>query len=112
MLGELGTSAGEEDRKKGCSQKCSLQPESRLVLPSLGVLLNLDSLYGKLLTSVWGPDYRQEVDYLRTFVRQLRKKIEDDPSDPKYLLTDAYVGYRFAELPTTSEAPTVHEQAM
>jgi hypothetical protein len=51
MLGELGTSAGEEDRKKGYSQKCGLQPESRLVLPSLGVLLSIDSLYGKLLTS-------------------------------------------------------------
>ncbi len=60
--------------------------------------------YGKLLTSVWGPDYRQEVDYLRTFVRQLRKKIETDPSDPKYLLTDAYVGYRFAELPAALES--------
>ncbi len=59
--------------------------------------------YGKLLTSVWGPDYRQEVDYLRTFVRQLRKKIENDPSDPKYLLTDAYVGYRFAEVPIITE---------
>ena len=53
--------------------------------------------YGKLLTSVWGSGYRQEVDYLRTFVRQLRKKIEDDPANPKYLLTDAYVGYRFTE---------------
>jgi len=53
--------------------------------------------YGKLLTSVWGPEYRNEVDYLRTFVRQLRKKIESDPSNPRYLLTDAYVGYRFAE---------------
>lgn len=58
--------------------------------------------YGKLLTSVWGPDYRQEVDYLRTFIRQLRKKIETDPSDPKYLLTDAYVGYRFAESPSVA----------
>ncbi|HEY4047701.1 MAG TPA: response regulator transcription factor [Acidobacteriaceae bacterium] len=55
--------------------------------------------YGKLLTFVWGAEYRHEVDYLRTFVRQLRKKIEDDPSNPKYLLTDAYVGYRFAEYP-------------
>jgi two-component system KDP operon response regulator KdpE len=55
--------------------------------------------YGKLLTAVWGADYRHEVDYVRTFVRQLRKKIEDDPSDPRYLLTDAYVGYRFAECP-------------
>jgi two-component system KDP operon response regulator KdpE len=65
--------------------------------------------YGKLLTSVWGPDYRQEVDYLRTFVRQLRKKIEDDPSDPKYLLTDAYVGYRFAEMPAVFEVPVAPE---
>jgi two-component system KDP operon response regulator KdpE len=55
--------------------------------------------YGKLLTAVWGAEYRQEVDYLRTFVRQLRKKVEDEPSNPKYLLTDAYVGYRFAEYP-------------
>ena len=54
------------------------------------------------LPSVWGPEYRQEVDYLRTFIRQLRKKIENDPSDPKYLLTDAYIGYRFAELPSVA----------
>jgi two-component system KDP operon response regulator KdpE len=59
--------------------------------------------YGKLLSSVWGPEYRQEVDYLRTYVRQLRKKIEDDPSDPKYLLTDAYIGYRFAEWPVAND---------
>jgi two-component system KDP operon response regulator KdpE len=59
--------------------------------------------YGKLLSSVWGVDYRNEVDYLRTFVRQLRKKIEDDPSNPKYLLTDAYIGYRFAEFPCATD---------
>jgi two-component system, OmpR family, KDP operon response regulator KdpE len=53
--------------------------------------------YAKLLTAVWGADCREEVEYLRTFVRQLRKKIEDDPSHPVYLLTDVYVGYRFAD---------------
>jgi two-component system KDP operon response regulator KdpE len=53
--------------------------------------------YAKLLTAVWGGDCREEVEYLRTFVRQLRKKIEDDPSNPLYLLTDVYVGYRFAD---------------
>jgi len=53
--------------------------------------------YGKLLTAVWGTEFRHEVDYVRTFVRQLRKKIEDDPSNPRYLLTDAYVGYRFVD---------------
>ena len=53
--------------------------------------------YAKLLTAVWGADCREEVEYLRTFIRQLRKKIEDDPSNPMYLLTDVYVGYRFAD---------------
>jgi two-component system KDP operon response regulator KdpE len=53
--------------------------------------------YAKLLTAVWGADCREEVEYLRTFVRQLRKKIEDDPANPRYLLTDVYVGYRFAD---------------
>jgi two-component system KDP operon response regulator KdpE len=53
--------------------------------------------YAKLLTAVWGADCREEVEYLRTFVRQLRKKIEDDASNPIYLLTDVYVGYRFAD---------------
>ncbi|HME57088.1 MAG TPA: helix-turn-helix domain-containing protein, partial [Terracidiphilus sp.] len=53
--------------------------------------------YARLLTEVWGAEFREEVEYLRTFVRQLRKKIEDDPANPVYLLTDVYVGYRFAD---------------
>ena len=59
--------------------------------------------YARLLTAVWGADCREEVEYLRTFVRQLRKKIEDDPSNPLYLLTDVYVGYRFADAQTFVE---------
>jgi two-component system KDP operon response regulator KdpE len=57
--------------------------------------------HARLLKSVWGPEYGNELEYLRTFVRQLRKKIEDDPRNPQYLLTDAYVGYRFNEQPQT-----------
>ncbi len=53
--------------------------------------------HARLLKSVWGPEYGNELEYLRTFIRQLRKKIEDDPRTPRYLLTDAYVGYRFNE---------------
>ena len=53
--------------------------------------------HARLLSSVWGPEYGNELEYLRTFVRQLRKKLEDDPGSPRYLLTDAYVGYRFSE---------------
>ena len=55
--------------------------------------------HARLLKSVWGPEYGHELEYLRTFVRQLRKKIEDDPRNPQYILTDAYVGYRFSEQP-------------
>jgi two-component system KDP operon response regulator KdpE len=51
----------------------------------------------RLLHAVWGPEYGGELEYLRTFVRQLRKKLEDDPAEPLYLLTDSHVGYRFAE---------------
>ncbi len=61
--------------------------------------------YAKLLTAVWGIESREEVEYLRTFVRQLRKKIEDDPSNPRYLLTDVYVGYRFADTQMMQEEP-------
>jgi two-component system KDP operon response regulator KdpE len=59
--------------------------------------------YARLLTAVWGADCREEVEYLRTFVRQLRKKIEDDPANPIYLLTDVYVGYRFADAQSFAE---------
>jgi two-component system, OmpR family, KDP operon response regulator KdpE len=48
----------------------------------------------ELLQAVWGPDYGDEVDYLRVFVNQLRKKIEAKPSSPTYLLTEPWVGYR------------------
>jgi two-component system KDP operon response regulator KdpE len=51
----------------------------------------------KLLTLVWGAECIDEVQYLRTYVNLLRKKIEDDPANPLYLLTDAYAGYRFAD---------------
>lgn len=53
--------------------------------------------YAKLLSAVWGADYREEVEYLRTFVRQLRKKIADNPTQPRYLFTDPHVGYRFVD---------------
>jgi two-component system KDP operon response regulator KdpE len=48
----------------------------------------------QLLQAVWGPDYGDQVDYLRVVVNQLRKKIEPRPSAPVYLLTEPWVGYR------------------
>lgn len=49
----------------------------------------------RLLQTVWGPDYGDEPEYLRVMVNQLRKKIEIDPSKPKLILTEPWVGYRF-----------------
>jgi two-component system KDP operon response regulator KdpE len=49
----------------------------------------------KLLRSVWGPEYGAELDYLRSFVKTLRQKIEEDPAKPKYIVTEPWLGYRF-----------------
>lgn len=48
-----------------------------------------------LLKTIWGPSYLEQSQYLRVFVRQLRKKIEDNPDQPKYIITESGVGYRF-----------------
>ncbi len=50
----------------------------------------------KLLQAVWGPDYGHEVEYLRVFINPLRTKIEPDISNPKYILTEPWIGYRFS----------------
>ena len=49
----------------------------------------------RLLANVWGGNYTDQTEYLRVFVRHLRKKIEPDPAKPRYILTDPWVGYRF-----------------
>jgi len=48
----------------------------------------------QLLQEVWGPQYTTETNYLRLYIKQLRDKLEDDPSQPRYLLTEAGIGYR------------------
>jgi two-component system KDP operon response regulator KdpE len=49
----------------------------------------------KLLGAIWGGDYTEQTEYLRVFIGQLRKKIEIDPANPKYILTEPWIGYRF-----------------
>jgi len=51
----------------------------------------------KLLRSVWGPEYGTELDYLRSFIKTLRQKIEEDPAKPKYIVTEPWLGYRFCD---------------
>ena len=52
-----------------------------------------------LLSTVWGAEYRDETEYLRVYIGRLRRKIEDDPANPRYLLTESGVGYRFSPRP-------------
>lgn len=47
----------------------------------------------RLLRAIWGPEYGGELEYLRSYVRMLRKKVETDPAKPEYILTEAWVGY-------------------
>ncbi|HEX2247377.1 MAG TPA: response regulator [Arthrobacter sp.] len=49
----------------------------------------------QVLTHVWGPAYTKETQYLRVYIAQLRRKLEPDPAKPRYLLTEAGMGYRF-----------------
>jgi two-component system, OmpR family, KDP operon response regulator KdpE len=53
----------------------------------------------ELLQAVWGPDYGTEVDDLRVFIKNLRKKIELNPENPEFITTEPWVGYRFNGLP-------------
>ena len=72
-----------------------LTPKEFHLLRYLVAHPNKTITHRELLQAVWGPDYGQELEYLRVFVNQLRKKIETNPAKPKYLLTEPWVGYRF-----------------
>jgi two-component system KDP operon response regulator KdpE len=75
--------------------------EIRLSPKEFDLLVFLFRNSGKVLThrtllgKIWGGDYTDQTEYLRVFIRHLRKKIEPDPAKPRYILTDPWVGYRF-----------------
>ncbi len=81
-------------RKDG--EPIHLTPKEYDLLYYLMSNAGLSLTHARLLSAVWGPEYRGEVEYLRTFMRQLRKKLGDDAANPKYLVTDSHIGYRFS----------------
>lgn len=66
-------------------------------------------LHSKLLQALWGPEYGGELEYLRSYVKMLRKKIENDPARPQYILTEPWVGYRFHD-PSDTQSPLPDEE--
>jgi two-component system KDP operon response regulator KdpE len=72
-----------------------LTPKEFDLLSYLLARPNKTVAHRELLQAIWGPDYGDELEYLRVFVNRLRKKIEPDPSEPRFLLTDTLAGYRF-----------------
>lgn len=73
-----------------------LTPTEYKVLHELAKYSNRVLLHEQLLTAVWGPEYRNDVDYLRSYIHCLRKKLEPEPANPKLILSSPGVGYMLA----------------
>ena len=78
-------------------QKVQLRPTEYRLLYHLASNPGTVLSHETLLSRVWGPEYRDASHYLRLYVNYLRQKIEQDPSNPKYILTERGVGYRFVD---------------
>jgi two-component system, OmpR family, KDP operon response regulator KdpE len=76
-------------------EEVHLAPKEFEVLRHLIVNQGKPVSHRRLLQSIWGPEYGEETENLRVVINQLRKKIEKDPSQPRYILTEPWVGYRF-----------------
>jgi len=73
-----------------------LTPTEYSLLHELATHCNQVMLHEQLLTAIWGPEYRNDLDYLRAYIHYLRQKLEPDPSNPKMILSSPGVGYMLA----------------
>jgi len=78
-------------------EKVDLRPTEYRLLYHLVKNAGWVNTHEQLLTKVWGFEYRDEPHYVRLYVNYLRKKLEKDPSNPEYILTERGVGYRFVD---------------
>ncbi len=94
QVGSLVIDFGARTIAKG-GEPIHLTPKELDLLRYLTQHANQVVSHRELLQSVWGADYGREVDYLRVFIKNLRKKIELNPDAPEYITTEPWVGYRF-----------------
>jgi two-component system, OmpR family, KDP operon response regulator KdpE len=100
----------EERRVTVSGEEVHLAPKEFEVLKHLISQQGKPVTHRRLLQSVWGPEYGEETENLRVVINQLRKKIEKDPAQPKYILTEPWVGYRF-QVPKTAGAKSLARKA-
>jgi two-component system KDP operon response regulator KdpE len=94
QTGELEINFGSR-RVVAMGQEVRLTRKEFDLLQYLATNPNTPVPHRRLLQTIWGPDYGNEVVYLRVFINQLRKKIEPEPAKPRYILTEPCVGYQF-----------------
>jgi two-component system KDP operon response regulator KdpE len=94
-VGDIELDPGRRVVSKG-GTPLHVTPKEFELLHHLMANAGLPIRHAKLLNTIWGPDYGNELEYLRTFICQIRKKVEDNPAKPRYLLTESHIGYRFA----------------
>ncbi len=85
-------------------QRVNLRPTEYRLLYHLVQNAGYVQTHEMLLSKVWGPEYRDENHYLRLYVTYLRQKIEEDPANPQYILTERGVGYRFVDFESRGAA--------
>jgi two-component system KDP operon response regulator KdpE len=83
----------------------SLSPTEFRLLACLVRNAGVVVTHKNLLSEVWGPDYMQDIRSLKLYIRYLRQKIEPDPGQPRYILTEWGVGYRFREIAAPAHIP-------
>lgn len=93
-VGELTIDFGARTVTRGAAT-AHLTPKELDLLRYLTQHPNEAVPHRELLQAIWGPDYGDQVDYLRAFIKTLRKKIEGNPDQPAYITTEPWIGYRF-----------------
>ena len=96
---ELGTTTIDFEKRLASKdgKEVHLTPIEFRLLACLGKHIGMVVTHRQLLTEVWGPTHAADTHYLRVYMKQLREKLETDPAQPKYLLTETGVGYRLVD---------------
>jgi len=103
VIGEVSLDPAHRVVRKA-GRRIYLTPKEFELVSCLMTNPGMPVTHAKLLHALWGDEYAVRVDCLRTIVHQIRRKLEDDPGAPRYVLTESHIGYRFADPDTVSKS--------